>query len=1060
MPLITIRKPDKREARPPIKKTVVESAPSPVKNDPPVAQPQHTEIDYSATAHCEWYASPETTNINHVPAHACSVSYADHECALIGDAQASPYYKSLNGAWKFDLVKNPEARRVDFAAIDYASCEWPSIPVPSAWQLHTADIPQYINVRYPWVDSQPDLLPPYAPTKNNPIGYYVTSFDLPDGWATRNTQLRFEGVESCFYVWLNGTFVGMSKDSFTPSEFDITSCCQPTNNTLAVEVFRWCDHSWLEDQDFWRLSGIFRDVALYSVPSTAISDLCVKGALDDNYEHGTLNATLEIKRALTVASEQLYLEVQVYQGSEFPLYDPPYNIPVAVADDNICHFEDFIPVPLQWSAEQPHLYRCVFTLKDIHGAALDIRSANVGFRRIEITDGILKLNGRRLVLKGVNRHEWNERTARTVTREDMLADILLMKQYNINAVRTSHYPNHPDWYDLCDKYGIYVIDEANLETHGSWQIGQTCELPTTIPGSKPEWTKAVCERATAMVERDKNHPSIIMWSLGNESWGGANFAAMRQAILKLDNSRPIHYEGVFHDRAHSFVSDVESQMYTTPDLVQTFSEGDKPFILCEYSHAMGNSCGNLDEYTQLFDQHPRIQGGFIWDWIDQGLIKKTNAGEQLTYGGDWGDTPNDGDFCGNGLLFSDRTPTPKLMQVKKSYQNIKFHLIDNRNGIVEVTNNMMFTNTLNYDFFWKILDKGVEYISGRFAPDIAPGNSRTVYLNWQWPVFDHSTEYILEISARLRRDNSWASSGHEIAWEQFDIFSNVAAQQSTTPAVVTARDNCLTFTGADYCYTIDTVSGQHLELTTNTQSLFGNPAAVSFWRAPTDNDNGYKLADRCAIWKAASEGWVLRSCNRLSECEVVLEYTHPQLNSSILSTQLHFDNDGIDCSYSLSADASLPEIPAFMLEIHLAATCDEFVYLGRGPQDNYADRKSGYKVGIYQSSPQVEFVPYLRPQECGNHCNVRCVELSGPSSSFRLQNFSDPFEFSCLPWSPQEIENADHVYKLPKSDKTVLRIGMQRGVGGDDSWGAPVHAEYTLPSGKEYRISFRLTFGK
>ena len=1084
-----------------------------------------------------WYNSPETTNIHRLPAHATTMPFADSNTARTRPREQSEYYRSLNGDWKFNWVVTPAERLVDFSMVTYYDCSWATIPVPSAWQLHTSDYPQYTNVRYPWSTSEPELMPPTAPTKYNPIGYYVTTFDVPENWQDRQLRICFEGVESCFYFWVNGQFVGMSKDSFTPAEFDILPYCQPTGNTLAVEVFRWCDHSWLEDQDFWRLSGIFRDVYLYAPGAFAIEDIFVVGELDDNFEHGLLKAQITIEtQSYKVAklqstddwTDSLYLELQLYDGN-FALYDPPYITALDFTDGNCqIYLEDFIPVPKQWSAEYPNLYLGVAALKSARGETLDVRSVNIGFRRIEIKNGLMLINGKRLLLKGVNRHEWNMCSGRSITAADMLQDVLLMKRNNINAVRTSHYPNQPLWYDLCDEYGLYVIDEANLETHGSWQYGQFEESEKTVPGSKPEWTTAVCERAATMVERDKNHPSIILWSLGNESWGGANFEKMRAAILSIDTSRPIHYEGVFHDRNYQHVSDVESQMYTKPDSVELIAQGNKlhgfldqiramtngkpelaeihrmidenfeqllqnytrlpiplelkhilrlaesvpakPFILCEYSHAMGNSCGNLFKYCELFDKYPQLQGGFIWDWIDQGLIKKTADGEQLTYGGDWGEQPHDSNFCGNGLLLSDRIPTGKLAETKKCYQNFNITLTDERNGVIEVFNKLLFTNANEFDFSWKVLKRGTEYLSGKFSPTIMPQHRRHICLNWQWPDFDPSSEYILEVSVRLRQALIWAAAGHEIAWQQFVFYNHYTAKVCPLPAVIQQTATAVVVSGSNYAANFSRVTGEWSQLKSNDRACFICPPKISCWRAPTDNDRGNKLPERCGCWQLAAGSWKLEELT-IENSRIVTTHSNAILNSTQLVTEYLFDAEGVNINISIRPDTNLPELPAFMLELQLNQQFETFSYYGRGPYDNYSDRKSGCKLGVYSSTPAAEFVPYLRPQESGNHCDVRWLSLgqtlnkttaiasnSISAFSFQLSALTSPFEFSCLPWSSAEIEAADHVYKLPPSNKTVVRLGLQRGVGGDDSWGAPVHPEFSLPADQSYTINFRITF--
>lgn len=719
----------------------------------------------------EWNNNPEIYELNRMEAHATLMPYSSFEEAIKGKKELSSYYKTLNGQWKFSFAENPEKRIKNFYKMDFDCSQWKEMTVPAHWQLQGYDYPQYTNIRYPWEVKEP-LKAPFAPTEYNPVGSYVTSFTIPKEWTDQPVYISFQGVESAFYVWLNGEFVGYSEDSFTPAEFDLTPYLVEGENKLAVEVYRWSDASWLEDQDFWRLSGIFREVYLYSTPEIHIYDFKAEANLEDNYHNGLLKVKAKITNYFKKEAGLVCFEAMLYDTHNREVFPEALRtlVDLASKEEGSVELNTVIENPLKWSAEQPNLYTLVISLKNVEGNLIEAESCRVGFRRFEISEGLMKINGERIVFKGTNRHEFSCDKGRAVSYEDMIKDILLMKRFNINAVRTSHYPNNPMWYDLCDEYGLYVIDETNLETHGTWDYGQEKEEEKNIPGSKREWTGAVLDRAKSMVHRDKNHPSIIIWSLGNESWGGENFVKMRDCIKSLDETRLIHYEGVFHSREWDFVSDMESQMYTKPEAVEAYAQNKpkKPFILCEYSHAMGNSCGNLYKYAELFDKYPILQGGFIWDWIDQAIKTKTPEGASyLAYGGDFGENPNDGNFCGNGLIFADRTISPKLYEVKKCYQNVKFEAVDLLQGKVRITNKFLFINLKEYEVVWTVLSNGKEVYEASGCFEITTNCSEIVTL--EYPLPEYGEDFILTVSLRLKEIAAWAEKGHEIAFEQFKL---------------------------------------------------------------------------------------------------------------------------------------------------------------------------------------------------------------------------------------------------------------------------------------------------
>jgi len=594
-----------------------------------------------ANGYPEWNNNPDVFQLNRMEAHASMMPFLTLSEALIGDHSASPYYRSLNGIWKFAFAETPDQRIQAFYQSDYDCSEWVDMPVPSHWQLQGYDYPQYTNIRYPWSALEPDLKAPFAPTAYNPVGSYVRTFRVPEAWRDQPVFISFQGVESAFYIWINGELVGYSEDTFTPAEFDITPYLTDGENKLAVEVYRWCDASWLEDQDFWRLSGIFRDVYLYTAPSLHIADFFVRTNLDAEYRDAELQLDVKLANYANLTVDAITVEAQLYDSDKRAILEQPISMTASFRGENDRSIElsTIVANPLLWSAEMPHLYTLVISLIDKDGKLLELVSCRTGFRRFELKDGLMKINGQRIVFKGVNRHEFSPDTGRALSKEDMVRDIQLMKAYNVNAVRTSHYPNQSIWYALCDEYGLYVIDETNLETHGTWSYGQKELIEENIPGSKPEWRANVLDRCNSMFQRDKNHPSIVIWSLGNESYGGDNFIAMHSFLKLSDPTRLVHYEGVFHYKSSESATDIESTMYIKPKDVEQYARNNpqKAYIICEYSHAMGNSCGGLHLYWELFDRYDILQGAFIWDWIDQAIRTKTPEGiEYLAYGGDSG----------------------------------------------------------------------------------------------------------------------------------------------------------------------------------------------------------------------------------------------------------------------------------------------------------------------------------------------------------------------------------------------------------------------------------------
>lgn len=1016
----------------------------------------------------EWNNNPEIFQLNRMKAHATLMPYDTVEEAFTGHRTESKHYRSLNGTWRFNFAKTPDTRCRNFYENQFDDSSWSEIQVPGHLQLQGFDYPQYTNVRYPWEKTE-ELKPPFAPVVYNPVGSYIRSFALPKEWEGKPVYLCFQGVESAFYVWLNGDLVGYSEDSFTPAEFDLTPYLREGDNRLAVEVYRYSDASWLEDQDFWRLSGIFRDVYLYSVPDAHIYDFAVTTELDENYRNAVLSVKATVENYYEKTFGEVTVEAELYDSYGAKVLSEPLRMKGVLDGNQILELQGEVPVekPLKWSAEQPNLYTLVLSLKDSR-RLIETESCKVGFRRFEIRDNLMLINGKRIVFKGVDRHEFSPNKGRAIGYDEMLTDIKLMKAFNINAVRTSHYPNNILWYELCDEYGIYVIDENNLETHGTWEYNQDGERPGNIPGSKPEWTGAVLDRCNSMLQRDKNHPCILIWSLGNESWGGDNFVKMHDFIREQDPSRVVHYEGTTHARAWEAATDIQSHMYAKVEHMVEYAlnKPKKPYIQCEYSHAMGNSCGDLFKYCELFDQYPVLQGGFIWDWIDQAIWAKTPEGvDYLAYGGDFGEPLHDGNFCGNGIIFADRTVTPKLYEVKKCYQNAGFETVDLATGSIRVKNKFLFTNLKEYDLVWDITKNGTAFLGGSCEVDVEPLNETVINLGYTLPDAECSDEeYLLNIHLVTRKDYAWALKGHEVACEQFLLPVKVnysSAKPLELPVKVSENNHTLMVAGSDFTAEFHKADGTLSSYIYKGTELIKSAPVPNFWRAYTDNDNGNKLQDRCAVWRSASNHReMIRFTTAISEQQVVIEaeYIMPSAAGTKCIISYTVTGDGeIKIHETLIPGSSLPEIPEVSMMLTMNSSFDYLKWYGKGPHENYWDRATGARVGLYHGNVREQMVPYLRPQECGNRTEVRWASVTDRNGTGLLVKGAPHIELSALPYTPFEIEASDHHYKLPVSDTTVIRIAYrQMGVGGDDSWGAKTHPEFTLYANRPYEYSFSI----
>ncbi|MCB2340667.1 glycoside hydrolase family 2 TIM barrel-domain containing protein [Clostridium estertheticum] len=995
----------------------------------------------------EWLSDTSVFAVNRIEAHS------DHKYYLTKEEESSgkmDLRQSLNGNWKFSFAVNPSSRIKDFYEPEFDCHCFKDIEVPAHIQLQGYDKPQYINTMYPW-DGHSELIPPEVSKEYNPVGSYVKYFDIDENIKGGPVYISFQGVENAFYLWLNGEFIGYSEDSFTPAEFDLTKLIKDGENKLAVEVYKRSTGSWLEDQDFWRFSGIFRDVYLYSVPETHIQDLFVKTNLDKSYKNAVLNLDLKIKGEI---NSTIDLELMDKDG-------------IVVVKDIGTSLAKIISLDLNvndvelWSAENPYLYTLFAIIRGLDGEVVEVVSQKVGFRSFEMINKIMTINGKRIVFKGINRHEFNCRKGRAITKEDMLWDIKFLKQNNINAVRTSHYPNQTHWYDLCDEYGIYLIDETNLETHGSWQKMGKIKPDWVIPGSKKQWLDIVLDRATSMLERDKNHPSILIWSCGNESFGGENIYKMSKYFREKDPSRLVHYEGIFWDRSFNKTSDMESRMYAKVFEIEEYLNNDpeKPYISCEYMHAMGNSCGALHKYVELESKYQLYQGGFIWDYIDQFLIKKDKFNQEvMAYGGDFDDRPTDYNFCGDGIVYADRKPSPKVSEVKKLYQNIK--LITDKDGVL-VKNENLFIDTSDYILEYCLDFNGKEIYKDFITVIVKPCEEK--YVNFKLPEVKTFGEYALNVSFKLKNSNIWAEALHVVAFDQyvFNVEGTIDAKKLTKIQVVHGDVN-IGVKNDDFSVLFSKQEGGMVSLRYDGIEMITRAPMPIYWRAMTDNDKGTNHGFRCGQWLQAS---MFQSCIDVNLIEddysITVEYTYALLagiQAEVKIAYTVYSNGEIKVSCDYKGVKGMPELPIFGMAFKLSSDYDNFKWYGNGPEENYVDRLHGATLGIFEKLVEENVSGYIVPQESGNHTGVRWAKIKDKNGfGIEFEGSKVPFELGVSPYTAFELQNAYHHNELPKVNYTVVTIAAkQMGVGGDDSWGAPVHKEYLIDSSKDIHFEFTM----
>jgi beta-galactosidase len=991
--------------------------------------------------------------INREEARSNFFPFESKELALKNDKSLSKYYHSLNGQWKFHFAKNPLQKAIGFEKIGHDISSWENIQVPGHWEMQGWSVPIYLDEEYPFPPN-----PPFVPHDYNTVGSYVKTFESKKLWNNKDIFIHFGGVRSAFYLWLNGEFIGYSQGSKTPAEFDITNKIIMGENRIAVQVYRFSDGSYLEGQDTWRVSGLERDVYLYAVSKARITDFFVKAELNDDFKSGYFSLDIDYLKDDQVTEEKT-IKVVLTDSSKI-LFDS------TVAAKKSIFFESVIDQVNPWSAEKPYLYNMQISLVNSQKEIIEIFNQKVGFKRVEIQDGNLLVNGRPIRFRGVNRHEWDPVYGRSISEESMVEDIKLMKQHNINAVRTSHYPNQERWYELCNEYGLYVIDEANIEAHGM----QFHEKSYGYIANDSTWTAQWIDRGKRMVERDKNQPSIIMWSMGNEAGDGENFVKLYDWMKSRDDSRPVVYQPAWYERH----TDVVFPMYKNIEFISEYAEKglDKPLILCEFAHAMGNSVGNLKDYWDTFEKYDALQGGFIWDWVDQTILKEDRNGiEYWAYGGDFGEefSENDSNFCANGLVAADRSLNPHIHEVKKVFQPIKFSFVSTRDSQskIKIINQYDFIGSDHLEFSWSVMGNGKSFKSGMINKiKLAPNESQLVNIDHPFKPRP-GTEYFLTVQAHTNRPDSLVPKGHLIAWDQFELPSN-----DINISVIHSEKNKLSYKehkddieiyGNDFKITFSKQNGQLSKYLYKGNDFLKSGLEPYFWRAPTDNDLGNSMQKRTSIWRNAGRELKIKEVTHSIENNVVSIQVlsgHGSTKTELKTNYSIFGNGSMKVNHDLlSTHPQNPEIPRFGMRMSLTGNFTYLNWYGRGPHESYWDRKSSAAIGYYSGNVWEQTFPYVRPQETGNKTDVRWMAVSNGDIGIMIKG-SPVFDGSIHQYPYEDLDHVPHGQKhgkldlRPKDQIDWLIDYKQMGVGGDNSWGATPHSQYILnPS----PISFSFT---
>jgi len=1026
------------------------------------------------------WENEQVIGINKEPGRVFSLPFAEHDAAVHLDWHKSSRVQMLNGTWKFHHAKRHDLRPTEFHETTFDDSAWSDIRVPANWQTQGFGVPIYCNQAYPFRRDWPNVTgePPQRFTSHeyrNPVGSYRRDFELPTDWKNGDRKngrvfIHFGGVESAFYLWINGEKVGYSQGSYLPAEFDVTDFVQPGENSIAVQVFRWSDGSYLECQDFWRISGIFRDVLLYSTPDVVLSDYFFQSDLDDNYRDATFSIDTELQNrgddeaSVTVAAELIDAAGKTVWRDETELQT------LAPNETNKTTISGSINNPSKWTGETPNLYKLTLSTKNASGEVLSVDRHTIGFREIEISPrGELLVNGKPVILKGVNRHENDPDTGRHVSEESMLQDIQTFQRFNINSVRLSHYPNDPRWYELCNEYGIYMLDEANIESHGYGYGADSLAHP-------PTWEKAHVDRCVRMVQRDKNHPAIVIWSMGNEAGTGDNFAACYRAIKDLDGSRPVHYE---RNDDPSPIDDMDSVMYPGVDYLHYVGKLDstRPFFVCEYAHSMGNATGNLDEYVEAFESHPRLIGGCIWDYVDQGLRRPNPDGKlgpdgkdyHFAYGGDFGDQPNDGNFCMNGIVDANHLPTPKIWQVKYSYQPADFSY--ESSGKLTIHNKLFHTDLPDvYNLVWIVTDNGRFVGNGSLpAPTADPGTQVSITLD-SLPALPATpgSDYQLKVSLVLKENAAWAEQGHEVAWKQFSLGSTPANVLDPAGSIdVRDTEDSFVLSGTGFSVTLDKSSGRITSLVYGETEMLSDSQGPlpNLYRAPGDND-GYAAGQ----WRAAGFDELQHTATSVratAKGENYRQFTVDYVSRGKADFRLE-----TSCAYTIFSDGSIaidtvisPNedkliLPRSGIRMFVNGNLENVTYYGRGPSENYVDRKTGQSIGRYETTATQMYVDYAKPQFMGSRSDVRWTSLADSDGNGLLVTTQTPISFSALHVTDEGLAAARHPHDIPVRDDIVLTLdAAETGIGGG-SCGPNCLPEYRITGEHHLRVLIRpLTAG-
>lgn len=1008
--------------------------------------------------HAEW----EDPSVNRINTEKMHVTYTPYTCVKAAESgQPSTLVMSLNGKWNFQFVKHPSLVPKDFQSTAFNDKAWKKISVPGHWQLQIDDEPPlFTNIKYPH-----KVNPPFIDQDFNPVGLYRTTFSIPDNWQQREVFLHFAGVQSAMYVWVNDKKVGFHEDGMIPAEFNITRYLQKGTNTLAVQVIEWSDGSYLEDQDFWRLSGIYRDVSLFAVPKVHLRNFVLHPELDANYRNATLSTRLHIRNAGKNDAKGYSVRLTLKDAEQQTVLTTEASLEtIEGSEEKETALTGEVTNPWKWSAETPYLYTVCIELMNPKKETEECIIQKIGFRKVEIKNGLFLVNGQPIKIKGVNRHEFEKYTGRYVSRESMVKDVQLMKQNNINAVRTSHYPNLPEWYDLCDAYGLYVFNEANFESHGLWEAG-------IYTGELPEWKQSLLERVSDMVERDMNHTSVICWSMGNESGWGVNFDAAYQLIKEVDpQKRPVHYESknpVYAKVLSRY--DIISDMYPSLErIMEQFNEDtSRPMIICEYAHSMGNSVGNFRKYWDLFYSYPRMQGGFTWDWVDQALRSKDKAGREYWNVVNYMDGANTND----GLVNPDRIPQPELLEMKKVYQNFNIENVDINEGLISVTNSNYFIGSEGVELYWQLLENGKVADKGHIPVlEVAPQGRKLFRLSLNKSLLHPGNEYFINFSFRTKEATLWADKGHEVAFGQLPLDYTVNAQLpadlSASPGIEVTQQGDITLTSPDFRVKFSKANGSLSGFSYKGTEWMAEPMLPNFWRVPTDNDEGGKQSSFAAGWRNAGLDEykiipVELTVEPVSdkEVKVVARNTLSCKGGQIeqYTEYIMSSNGQLAVKNTFTMDEKLPPLARVGMYLALPKSFTDIEWYGRGPIESYADRKESALVGLYASKVSDQYCEHVMPQENGNKSDVRWFKVGSGKVCLHVQATDGLLNFNIQDYSDHALNASKTSHQLQRGDKTWLHIDhKQMGLGGDDSWSPRVHREYLL-NNKVYQYSFSIT---